>query len=139
MLWGGGKPSIAPDYMADADRVVVDGEGEMVGREAVRLQEHVVVEGVVAKGERPQDQVMKSRAAVERYRLADDEALTCRRAPLGLLSRDRSAATVIALRLMAGSLLGTHLLQPLGRAKAAIRGARGEKSICRFLIDGLPL
>ena len=82
MLGRRGQPTVAADDVADAHRVIVDGEGEMVGGEAIRLEEHVVVERLIAKGDRAHHQVLERRRAIDGDGLAHDEALTGGGAPV---------------------------------------------------------
>src|SRR5438105_7996996 len=111
--------------------MVIDGEGEMVGRESIGLQQHVVVQRLIAKWPRAHHQVVKVRRPLEGDGRADDEALAARGAPVGLLAGDRAAAAIVSFGLAAGALLGAHLLQPLRCTEAAIRGTLLEEHVRR--------
>ena len=119
--------------------MVINGEGKMIGRKPVGLQQHVVIQRVIAKRHRPQHQVVKGRRPVGRDCLADDEALAALGAPIGLRPRNRSTAAVITFGLVARPLVGAHLLEALRCAEAAIRGAQFQEDVRRLRVNLLAL
>ena len=129
------EPSIASDDVADAHGMVVDGEGEVIGREAVGLHELVLVQGVIAKQHGPHHQVVKGGRPLGGDGLADHETLAARGAPIGLRPRNRAAAAIISFRFVSRPLLGAHQLQPLRRAEATIRGAQLQEHLRRLRVN----
>ena len=51
VLGRGGDPLLGADDVGDLHEVVVDDVGEVVGREAVGLEQHLVVDVVVREGD----------------------------------------------------------------------------------------
>ena len=115
--------------------MVVHREGEVIGRKPVGLQQHVVVQCVVAKRHGSHHQVVKRRRAVDGDGLANDETFAARGASIGFRPGNRAAAAVIPLGLVTGALLGAHLLQALWSAEAAIGGAELEEHAGRLRVN----
>ncbi len=106
--------------MGDRHQVVVDHVGEVVGREAVRLQEHQVFQVGVLVDDLPAQQVDDARLPFQGRREADHEGLAGREVLLHLGGRKIPAMAVITRGLFAHPLLLPHPLQALGRAEAAV-------------------
>ena len=61
-----GYPLLGPDDVADFHGVVVDDIGQVIGRVAVRLQQHEVVDGAVLEDDIAADQVVESGLPLQR-------------------------------------------------------------------------
>ena len=59
ILGGGRQVLAAPDHVGNAHQVVVDDVGEVVGGQAVGLEQHLIVQGAVFHGDVPKDRVGK--------------------------------------------------------------------------------
>ena len=123
-----GQPFLAADHVRDLHLVVVGHRGEVVGREAVPLQQHVVVEQLVAELDRAAQLVFNNGRALARHCETDDVRLAV--AHPGL-----AAATVVAGRALLALLRLPHLVQPLGRADAAVGAAFREQPLDDFAVD----
>ena len=122
---------VAADDVGDAHVVVVDDDGEHVGRVAVRAQQHEIVEVLVGEHDLALHLVLDDRLAV----------LAALRRIAGATPGGRlggiavAPAAVVAHRLALGALLLAHLVELLGRGVAAI-GAAGGEHLQRRLRDG---
>src|ERR1700736_680705 len=123
--------------MADSHLVVVDGEGEVIGRVSIGLQQDVVVERVVTEADGAHHQVLEGCRALRRNRLTDDKTLAGPGAALGVLPRDGPAAAIVPLRLVSRPLLSPHLLEALGRTETAVCGAGFEQDGGGLRVDRL--
>ena len=111
---------VAADDVGDAHVVVVDDDGEHVGRRAVGAQKHEVVEILVLPHHPALDLVLDDRLALAR-RLEPDHRLDAGRR-LGRVAV--APAPVVAHRPALGFRRLAHLLQ-LPRARVAVIGAAG--------------
>jgi len=125
--------------VTDPAVVVVDGERKVVGGVAVGLQQHVVVQGLVAKHHRAHHQVVQAGGAFRRHPLPDDKRLAGSGPARGLFRRDGRAPPVVALGLPASSLLRAHQFQAFRRAKTAVGRSPPDQLIRRASIDLLAL
>jgi hypothetical protein len=75
VLGKGRDPLLGPDDVGDAHEVVVDHVGEVVGRMAIGLQEHLVVDLGVSDDDIAAQQVMGHGLALGRHGEADDMLL----------------------------------------------------------------
>src|SRR5262249_23640804 len=62
-----GEPLLTADHMRNRHRVVVDGHGEVIGREAVRLEDDEVIEESVLKADLAPQVVVKYRLTLVRH------------------------------------------------------------------------
>ena len=74
--------------VADGHQVIVHDVGEVVGRQTVSLDEHVVIQRVAIHLDVAVEHVVEGRFARGRHVLADDVGLARRDAALGLLKAD---------------------------------------------------
>src|SRR5262249_5590468 len=111
-------PLLAADDVADLHQVIVDDDREMIGREAVGLQDHLVV----GKGRAglPADQVVEDQRRIVRDEHPDDRLVGEAGLAGSLLARLAQAAAVVARRLAALALLLAHRLEPLGAAPTLV-------------------
>ena len=68
ILGGGGQVLAAPDHMGDAHQVVVDDVGEVIGGQAVPLQQHLVVQRAVVHGDVAENGVVEGGGAARGIR-----------------------------------------------------------------------
>ena len=138
-----GEVVVAADDMGDAHVMVVDHDGEIVGRRAVAAQDHEVVEILVGKDHAALHAVLDHRLAVAR-RLEANRRLDPRRR-LGRIAMPPGA--VISRRAALGASALAHGLK-LFRARVAAIGIALRKQLlgnlamafrARELIDGLAI
>ena len=84
----GGEVFRAAHDVADGHQVIVHDVGEVVGRQAVGLDEHVVIQRVAIHLDVAVEHVVEGRFARGRHVLADDVGLARRDAALGFLKAD---------------------------------------------------
>ena len=113
---------VAADDVADAGIVVVDDDGQHVGRRAVGAQQDHVVELAVLDLNLALHGVGDYRLAGLRRFQADD-GLDAGRCLLGVAV---APAAIVAHRLAGGLLGGAHLVQLLGRGVAMVGVAGGQ-------------
>ena len=104
VLGGGGQVLAAPDHVGNAHQVVVHHVGEVIGGQAVPLDEHLVVQGLVLHGDVPEDGVVEGGSPLVGNFLADHVGLAGVHPGLGLLGVQGAAGVVGAVKL-AGVLL----------------------------------
>ena len=75
VLRRGGKVLAAADHMGDAHEMIVDDVGEVVGRQTVALQKHLVVKRLVLHRDVAEDGVAEGGGALLGDALADDVGL----------------------------------------------------------------
>ncbi len=75
VLGRGGKIFHSPRNMRDAHQVIVDHIRKVIGREAVRLKEHLVIQQIVSPGDHTVDVVFERRYAALGNALANDVRL----------------------------------------------------------------
>ena len=117
-------PLLGADDVGDPHQVVVHHVGEVVGGEAVGLEQHLVVDlGVVeSRSRRAADRRRRSRRRRHRepdhVRLAGVDAVASASARV-----DAPAVAVVAELCLGGLLLGAELVEPLAGAEAGVGGA----------------
>ncbi|CCH71629.1 hypothetical protein BN11_100019 [Nostocoides australiense Ben110] len=141
MLGRGGDPLLAADDVRHLHLVVVHDDREVVGREPVGLEDHLVVGP--GRADLPPDQVVE----LQRHVVGDEHPHHGRLAETGQFAPLRLglavAEPVVSGGLLVLLLLLTHLLQPLGRAPAVVGLALPEqlldiRLVCREAL-GLPV
>ena len=108
VLGGGGEILAAPHHMGDAHQMVVDDVGKIVGRQAVPLQQHLIVQRAVLHGNVSEDGIVERGGARLGDLLPDDVGLTGLHAAQGVLQRQIAAGIGGAVKL-AAVLLGGAL------------------------------
>ena len=111
----------------------------MVGGEAVALEQHVVVEQVVAKLDRTAQRVVHDRHAGLGHRQAHDAGPVGGGGDIDLLGRQAAAVAVVAGRELLLLLGLAHGVETVGRAEAAVGGARLEQAVGCSAIERQPL
>ena len=106
---GGAEVFAAPDHVGDAHKVVVDDVGEVVGGQAVPLEEDLIVQGGVVHGDVAEDGVVEGDAPALGDFLADDIGFPGVHAGLGLLGAEGAAGVRCAVK-VPGILLALGLL-----------------------------
>ncbi len=119
VLRGGGQILVAAHHVGDAHQVVVDHVGEVVGGQAVRLDQHVVVQRVAVHLHVAVDHVVEARLALGGDVLADDPGLARVQLRLDLLPGQVQAVLVV--------LEGLALL--LGRLAAGVQALLGAEAV----------
>jgi hypothetical protein len=120
VLLGRRDPLLGADHVADLHQVIVDHVGEVVGRQAVGLEQHLVVDlGGVARDVAAQLVAERDRAG-HRDLEPDDVGLAGRGAPGALGRVEVAAVAVVAQRALLGLLLDPDLGEPVLGAEAAI-------------------
>ncbi len=120
---GVGEMIVAADDLRDAHVVVVDDDGEHIGRRAVGAQQHEIVEVLVGEGDAPLHRVVDDRLALARRLEPNDRA--CAGRSLGRIAV--APAPVVTRRPAFRLGLLAHLLELCGRGEAAIGLALGEQ------------
>ena len=115
--------------MGDAHEMVVDDVCEVVGRQAVALYEHLIVQRLVLNGDVAEYLVMEGGSALVRDELADNVRLARGGAAVGLLAAHNAAGIVRAVEI-AGILLALGLL-----AEAAVSMSLFDEKVCIFLVQ----
>ena len=128
VLGGGGEVLAAPDHVGDAHEVVVDDVGEVVGGQAVPLEEDLVVQGAVLHGDVAKDGVVEGGLALLGDLLADDVRHAGVHLGLGLLGGEGAAGVVGPVELAAVGL-GLGLF-----AEAVIGVAQIYQALCVFAV-----
>ncbi len=140
MLGCGGDPLFGADDVGDAHEVVVDDVGEVVGGEAVGLEQDLVVDVEVIEGDVAAQFVAESRGAgrVQGMRgdfEADGEGLAAVGAGLRLLGAEVAGAAGVFRGLLGGHLrlaLGFELFRSF---EGAVGVAAGEQLVGVLAID----
>jgi hypothetical protein len=117
------QPLLGADDVADAHEVVVDHVGEVVGREAVRLEQHLVVDLGGVEADRAAEQVVDLELTPGGHLESDDVLLAGRRPTAGIGGVEAPAVAVVAELGLARALLLAQRLEPLARAEAGVGGA----------------
>ncbi len=133
------QPLLGAYHVADPHQVVVDHVRQVIGGEAVALQQDLVVHLGVVEAELSAQQVAHHALAVARHRQADDARLAGRRASVGLGRRERPAQPVVAEVLLLRLLLLPERVEPLPRAEAAIRRPAPQQLVRVLAVDGAAL
>ena len=133
-----GEPLLAAHDVADRHRVVVDDHREVVGREAVRLQEDLVFDRARLPLDAAVHEVVDRKRAFVRHLEAHDVGLGLRaRGRLG--RRDVAAMPVVPGELVPCFLLPPDLGEALLGAEAEVRGALGDELGRVLLVEGQAL
>ena len=117
VLGSGAEIFAATDHMGNAHQVVVDHIGEVVGRQTVPFQQHLVVQGLVLHGDVAEGHVVEGGGALVGDALADDIGLAGGKV-CGHLFGAQIPAGVVGPVKVAGVLLGLGLF-----AEAVVSGA----------------
>ena len=128
VLRRGGKVLAAADHMGDAHEMIVDDVGEVVGRQAVALQKHLIVKRLVLHRDVAEDGVVEGGGALLGDALADDVGLAGGDAGLCFLKRQVAAGIVRAVEL-AGILGALRLF-----AEAVIGAAALDEQLGVFAV-----
>ncbi|CAN4023978.1 HTH-type transcriptional repressor glcR, partial [Dysosmobacter welbionis] len=129
VLGGGAEVLAAPYHVGDAHQVVVHHIGEVVGGQAVPLQQHLVVQGLVLHGDVAEGHVVEGGGALVGDPLADHIGLAGLHTLSGLLRGQIPAGIVGAVK-VTGVLLGCGLL-----AEAVVGGALFHQQVGVGLIQ----
>ena len=128
-------PLLGADDVGDPHQVVVDHVGEVVGRVAVGLEQHLVVDlGVGDRDVAPQE-VVGHGVAVFRHGEPDHMGLSRFAAPRRLRRVDRPAETVVAELALGGALFGAQGVEPLAGAETRVGGAGGHQLFHVLAVD----
>ena len=140
VLRGAGDPLLAARDVADLHQVVVDDDGQVVGREAVALEQHLIVDQAVLELDPAADQVVEARSRRRRAPASGPPAArTSRRgraAPASVLPKQRRSYLGGSLRAWASSRMR---FEPLGRAPAAVGVAGLDQVVGVLAVDREPL
>ena len=109
ILGGRGQILAAADHVGNAHQVVVDDVGEVIGGQAVTLDKHLVVQGLVLHGDVAEDGIVEGGGALVGDFLADDIGLARIHPGLSFLQAQRAARILTTVKL-AGVLLALGLL-----------------------------
>jgi len=96
VLGHGIDPLLAAYDVADLHEMVVHDHREMVGREAVALDQHLVVHGRPGLADLPAQEVGEDALALQGRLHADDEGFARRRPSVRFACRDVPAQPVVA-------------------------------------------
>jgi hypothetical protein len=119
----------------DAHEVIVDDVREVVGREAVGLDEDLVVELCGLELHLAAEAVLERDLARARHGEPHDERLARGDAGLALGDGAPAAQAVVAHEQPLSALLVAHGLEALGRAEAPVRRARRQQRLDVMLVD----
>ena len=123
-----GEPLLGPDDVRDAHQVVVHHVGEVVGGEAVALQQDLVVHLGVVEAHLAAQEVPHDGLAPVRHREADDVRLARGAASPGLVPGEGAAAAVVAEVRLAGLLLLPKRVEALARCRSRGRRRRARRA-----------
>ena len=133
------EPLVSSHDVADLHEVVIDDDGQVVRRVAVRFQQHEVVQRLVLEDDVSAQDVVRHRLAGKR-RLEPHNRCDATRLPLGaLLGRQVTAVAIVARRLLAGLLRLPHLGQALRRTVALVRFVLCQQPVSVRLVQLEPL
>ncbi len=135
MTRGGRNPLLAADNVSDFHGMVVNNISQVIGREAIRLQHHEIVDSAVLENDVPVDSVRKAGPAFVRHLKAHHGPDTFSFFAGALLAAQAPAGAVVAGRLFPGDLLLAHLLKSVGGAIAVIGIALRDKAVGSGLIE----
>ena len=135
MLRRRGQPLFAADDRIDGHQVIVDNDRQLVGREAIGLEEDLILDRV----QRPLDVAVDEVVDRDRAFLRDlqpDHVVRLALRPLSRFRRRNVPAVAVIPGDLAASPLGrAHLLEPLFAAEAVVRGAAVDELLGPFLIE----
>jgi hypothetical protein len=132
-------PLLGADDVGDAHEVVVHHVGQVVGRETVGFQQHLVVDLAPVEGDGPAEFVGDGDVASVRHGQADHVLLTGGPSGRSLLGRDAAAQTVVAELELLGLLVRAELLEALAGAEARVGVAGGHQLLDMLAVDLRPL
>ena len=130
-------PLLAAHDVGDPHLVVVDDDGEVVGREAVGLEDHLVVR--VRRPGAAHDEVVELELDVVGDEHPDHRLGREPRHTRAFVPGESEAEAVVARRLLRALLLLAHLREPLGRAPAVVGLALREEAVRIRPVGGEPL
>ena len=135
IFWRGGEIFAAADDVCNAHQVVVDDVGEVVGGQAVGLQENLILHLLVLDRNVAEGGVVERGAAFVRDALPDDIWLPCCDAALCLFERKITAGADVLFDLLA--LFSGFFVGFL--AEAVIRAAPFHEQVSIFAEQAAPL
>ena len=125
--------------MGDGHQVVVHHVGEVVGGQAVGLDEHVVVQRGAVHLHVAVEQIVKTGLALGGHVLADDVGLARLDAALDLLRGEMQAVLVVFEGLALLLRLRARLVQPLPGAEAVVGAAAPDQFLRIGQVEVAPL
>ena len=138
MLRRGADPLLAPQHVADVHQMVVHDHGQVVGGEAVGLDQHLHVDLPPRDFDVAAQPICEPADALFGHRQAHHMGFAGRHALAYFGRRKRLAAAIVARRLARRLLLSTHGLEAFGRAEAAERPAALEQLLGMATVDVEP-
>ena len=151
VLGGGAEVLAAPDHVGNAHQMVVHHVGEVVGGQAVPLQQDLVVQGLILHGDVAEADVVEGSGALVGDPLADDVGLARRQigpdllrtqVPAGIVRPFKVAGVLLGFRLFAEAVIGRALfhqqLRVLAVQVAALRldiGTHGASHIGTLVVS----
>ena len=137
---GAGQPFVAAEDVADLHGVVIDDGGEVVGGEAVGLEQDVVVQEAILEGDVAAEGVGDNGGAFVGHLEADDAAAALMRDRFADLGVGEGAAVAVVAGGLLGLLLGlADAVESFGGAGAAVGVAGGEQLRGGGLVAGQSL
>ena len=150
VLGGGGEVLAAPDHMGDAHEVIVHHVGEVVGGQAVPLQQHLVVQSLVLHGDVTEGHIVEGGGALVGDPLTDHVGLAggqigghlfLAQIPAGIVRPVKLAGVLLGFRLLAEAVVGCALFhQQLGVGQIQVPalgldiGAGGAAHVRAFIV-----
>ena len=128
-------PFFAAHHMGDAHQMVIDDIGQMVGRQAVRLHQHLHIDDGIFKFDFAAQRILHDAFPFGRDFHADDmaDAFGIQLGAVGI--GQRQAGAVIFRRLLGGDLVPPHRGQLFRCAIAFERMAVGQQPVAMFGVD----
>src|SRR5262249_22589162 len=128
-------PLLGADDVGDLHQPIVDDVGEVIGRKAVRFEQHLVVDLRVVELDGAAQAIDEGGLALERHGQAHDEGLAAGRSTRALVGWDGPAVPVVPDVLLGLLLLGAELIDALLRAEAAIGLAARDEDLRVLLVN----
>jgi len=155
VLGCGGQVLAAPDHVGDAHEVIVHHVGEVVGGQAVPLQQHLIVQSLVLHGDVTEGHIMEGGGALVGDPLTDHVGLTgsqigghffLAQIPAGIVRPVKLAGVLLGFRLLAEAVVGCALFhQELGVGQIQVPalgldiGAGGAAHVRAFIVIQMAL
>ena len=135
VLRRGADPLLGAHDVADLHEVIVDDVREVVRREAVRLEQHLIVDLLVLERDLAAEAVLDDGLTFLRHREANDVGLLRVHAPHRFVLRDATAEAVVAGRFLLCALCSTQCLEPDLGAETRVRRALVDEDLRVLRID----
>ena len=133
------QPLLGPQYVADLHGVVVDDVGQVVCREAVRLQnDEIVYQGVLERDVAP-DEIVEHGRAVAGHREPRDRDGSAPVEPPSLRVAEIAARPIVAGRLLQALLVLPELVKTLRGAEAVVGVVVGQQLLDDLTVSRKPL